>query len=236
MDAARRSCTYLDSQGLVCASRHKLAHHKRPFAHDVPFVKDLLVAVRAHRPHVLLGVAAQGGAFTAEVLREMAALNERPVLLPLSNPTSLAECTAAEAFEHTAGRCLFASGSPFPAVRTAGGRLLEPSQANNAYIFPALGYGALLCAATSLPDEAFLEAAKVLAAQLADAELVAGALFPPWSRIRDTAARIAAAVAAHAVADGRGVEPQGLADAGGWERYARAHMWYPQPLPIDAKL
>ena len=236
--AARRKCLFLDSQGLVTASRPgKLAHHKQAFAHaDVPFVRDLLSAVRLFKPHALVGVSAQPGAFDAAVLAAMAAQHARPILMPLSNPTSKAECSAADAFAATQRRCLFASGSPFDPVPMPDGRLLTPSQANNAYIFPALGLGAVLSRAAWLPDDTFLVAAEVLASLVPDTDLHRGILFPPLSRVRDTSARVAAAVAAHAVADGRGVAPQGVAAAGGWEAFVRAQMWSPKPLRVDAKL
>jgi malate dehydrogenase (oxaloacetate-decarboxylating)(NADP+) len=241
--AARRSCFFMDSKGLLCASRPDAAtlpHHKRPFAHDgIAHVRTLEAAVRALRPTALVGVSAQAGAFSAEVLVAHAAANARPIVFALSNPTSCAECTAAQAVASApGGRVLFASGSPFedvPGGAPGGGAALHPSQANNAYIFPALGFGAALSRATSLPDDTFILAAEVLASMVGDKELNQGQLFPPLERIRDVSVRIAAAVAAHAVADGRGVAPPGVAAAGGWEPFVRAQMWRPPPA-IESKL
>ena len=241
---ARRQCAYMDSQGLVCEARlgekGGLAHHKRPFAHPAgtPRCATLLEAVRWFKPTALLGVAAQPGAFSPEVLREVAALSSRPIVFPLSNPTSLAECTAEEAFAHTRGRCLFASGSPFPDVRLADGGSLRPSQANNAYIFPALGLGALMARARSLPDEAFLVAAETLAGLVSDEERAGGALFPPFSEAREAAAAVAAAVAAHSVRAGlgqlaegmRGEAAAGIVPGWDWTQLARASFWSPPPL------
>ena len=166
---ARARCLFLDSKGLLCASRAdaragRLPAHKRPFAHDVPFHPDLLAAVRALRPTALVGVSAQAGAFTTDVLAAMADASPRPIIFALSNPTSLAECTAAQAVAAAPGRVLFASGSPFddvPGGAPGGKATLRPSQANNAYIFPALGFGAALSHASSLPDETFILAAEV---------------------------------------------------------------------------
>jgi len=243
MDArsARQTCWFMDSQGLVCASRRggeaAMAHHKRQFAHTgVVHITDVLAAVRQFKPHALVGVSAQPGAFNADVLAAMAAQQPRPIIMPLSNPTSLSECTAEEAFKGTKYSCLFASGSPFDAVSMPDGRKLLPSQANNAYVFPALGLGASLAQATSLPDDTFLLAAEVLASLVSEDRLHAGILFPPIAGVRDCSARIAAAVAAHSVAGGRGIAPAGVATAGGWEAYVRAHMWHPQPEQLAAKL
>ena len=226
---ARKACFFMDSKGLVCASRtDALAAHKRPWAHDVPFAATLLDAVRALRPTALVGVSAVAGAFDADVLRAMAEINERPIIMPLSNPTSLAECTFAAALDATAGRAIFACGSPFPAV---GGR--EASQANNAYIFPAVGQAALLTRASRLTPTAFLAAAEALAAQATDAELESGLLFPRFSRIADASAAVAATTAAAIVAAGDGTAPPGVAYAAAsprppgvspWEAHVRSVM------------
>ena len=115
---ARSRCVFVDSSGLVTSRRPgKLAHHKVPFAHDLPHVKSLAEAVALVRPTVLVGVSAVPGAFTPAVLSLMASLNPRPIILPLSNPTHLAECTLAEALDGTGGRGIVATGSPFAAVR-----------------------------------------------------------------------------------------------------------------------
>jgi malic enzyme len=89
----RRRCVFLDSKGVVCASRTGLQEHKRPFAHDIPFLPDLLSAVREFRPTALIGVSSVAGAFTPQVVAAMAEANERPIIFPLSNPTENAECT-----------------------------------------------------------------------------------------------------------------------------------------------
>ena len=111
----------MDSQGLVHDDRANLAHHKVPFAHSIPpgmsdttdSETKILEALAAVRPHALIGVSAQGGCFSENVLKKMAALHAQPVILALSNPTHKAECTAQEAYEHTDGAAIFASGSPF---------------------------------------------------------------------------------------------------------------------------
>lgn len=203
---ARRRCWFFDSHGLVVASRGDLAAYKLPFAHDHPPVATFLDAVRALRPTAILGVSAQPGTFTAEVLAAMAELNERPVVFALSNPTSKSECTAEEAYRHTGGRAVFASGSPFEPV-TLEGRRFVPGQGNNAYIFPGLGLGVVLAGATRVTDAMFHAAARALAEFVADSSLAEGSLFPPLTEIRQASARIAAAVMRVAHAEGLATIP-----------------------------
>ena len=126
---ARQRCWLFDSHGLVVKQRTDLAAHKQPYAHDHAAVGSLVDAVKALRPTAIIGVAAVGGAFTEDVVRTMASLNKRPIVFALSNPTSKAECTAAQAYRWSDGRALFACGSPFdpvtagwPELRTAAGQ------------------------------------------------------------------------------------------------------------------
>jgi len=191
---ARSRCWFVDSKGLVVASRTDLAEHKRPFAHDHEALPDLLSAVRALRPAAIIGVSGQPRTFTREVVEAMSAINERPIVFALSNPTSKSECTAAEAYEWSSGRAIFASGSPFPPFEFQG-RTLMPSQANNAYIFPGVGLGAIAAGARRVTNEMFMTAAGTLADAVTDADLAQGSVFPPLDRIRGLSAGIAAAVA-----------------------------------------
>ncbi len=205
-DAARARSWLVDSRGLVVKGRADLAEHKRPYAHEHAPVADFLSAVKALEPTAIIGVAAVGGTFTREVLATMAALNERPIVFALSNPTSKSECTAAEAYAATGGRALFACGSPFDPV-TLAGRTLVPRQGNNSYIFPGVGLGAIASGARRITDEMFLAAARALAARVSDEDLAQGSLYPPLGRIRDVSAHIAAAVAEVALARGLATKP-----------------------------
>lgn len=196
---ARARCWFVDSQGLVVRDRSggPLAHHKAPYAHDHPPVATLAEAVEAIRPTALIGVSSVTGAFTAPILRRMAALNAAPVVFALSNPTSKAECTAEEAYRETGGRAIFASGSPFAPV-VLDGRLHVPGQGNNVYIFPGVGLGALACGARRITDGMMLAATETLASLVSEEDLDLGRVYPPLARIRTVSLKIASAVAAEA--------------------------------------
>ena len=195
----------MDSHGLVVKSRTDLVEHKIPYAHDHKPVSDFSSAIQTLKPTAIIGVAAVGGTFTAEVLQAMAQLNARPIIFALSNPTSKAECTAEEAYRHTAGRALFACGSPFAPVQL-NGHTLVPRQGNNSYIFPGVGLGAIASGTRLITDEMFMSAAKTLANLVTQADLDQGSLYPALPRIREVSAHIAAAVAQiayqHALAAG----------------------------------
>ena len=204
---ARQRSLFVDSKGLVIASRTDLVEHKRPFAQDRAPVPDLLAAVESFRPTVLIGASGKGGLFTQPVLEAMARLNERPVVFALSNPTTKAECTAEQAYAWTNGRAVFASGSPFGPV-TAGGRVRVPGQGNNSCIFPGVGLGLLLSASNRVTDEMFFAAAQALAAQVSAADLEQGSIFPAAARLREVAAAVATAVAGVAYEQGHAANPQ----------------------------
>ena len=195
----------MDSHGLVVKSRTDLAEHKIPYAHDHKPVSDFPSAIRTLKPTAIIGVAAIGGTFTAEVLQTMAHLNARPIIFALSNPTSKAECTAEEAYRHTDGRALFACGSPFAPVQL-NGHTLVPRQGNNSYIFPGVGLGAIASGARLITDNMFMSAARTLANLVTQSDLDQGSLYPALPRIREVSAHIAAAVAQiayqHALAAG----------------------------------
>ncbi|HVU34958.1 MAG TPA: NAD-dependent malic enzyme [Opitutaceae bacterium] len=193
---ARRRCWFVDSKGLVVKDRgDHLAEHKVPYAHEHPFIPTLLDAVKALKPTALIGVSGSAGAFTPDVINAMTALNERPVIFALSNPTSKAECTAEAAYTVSKGRAIFASGSPFAPVELNGRRYV-PGQGNNIYIFPGVGLGALACEAREVTDSMFLAAARTLAGMVQAEDLDVGRVYPALTRIREVSLNIAAAVAA----------------------------------------
>jgi len=205
---ARARCWFVDSQGLVVKGRPgKLAEHKTPYAHEHPFVATLAEAVEVVKPTILIGVSGQPRAFTQPLVARMAALNPRPVVFALSNPTSKAECTAEEAYRWSDGRAIFASGSPFPPV-TLNGRTFVPGQGNNVYIFPGVGLGALACESQQVTDSMFLIAARTLAAIVSEDDLGMGRIFPALSRIREVSLKIAVAVAEEAYRAGLAQAPR----------------------------
>ena len=210
---ARARCWFVDSRGLVVSSRTDLTENKLLFAHDAAPAADLLAAVEAVRPTVLFGVSGQHGAFTQDVVRRMAELNDRPVIFALSNPTSKAECTASRAYEWSDGRAVFSSGSPFAPVHYEG-RTLVPGQGNNAYIFPGVGLGVIAVEAARVTEEMFMAAARTLADLVSPDQLATGNLYPLLRNIRDVSVEIAASVAEVAYGQGlaRVPRPQDLED------------------------
>jgi malate dehydrogenase (oxaloacetate-decarboxylating)(NADP+) len=219
---ARQRCWFFDSKGLVVRNRTDLAEHKLPFAHEHEFIDDFLEATRALRPTGVIGVAGVPGTFTRAVLEEMASANERPIVMALSNPTSKSECTATQAYSWTSGRAIFASGSPFDPV-DHGGTTFVPGQANNAYIFPGVGLGAVASASQRITDKMFFLAAKTLSDQVSVSDLSLGRLYPSLDRIRDVSAAIGTVVAEEAYAQGfaRADRPEDL------EAYVRSLMFKP---------
>jgi malate dehydrogenase (oxaloacetate-decarboxylating)(NADP+) len=206
-EEARSRCWLVDSGGLVVRSRAGLAPHKLPYAHDRAPQSDILSAVEALQPTAIIGVSGQPGMFTQPVLAAMARFNDRPIVFALSNPTSKAECTAEQAYVWTEGRAVFASGSPFAPV-TFEGKTYVPGQSNNAYIFPGVGLGVIACGARLVTDEMFFAAAKALAQQVSEADLVQGLIYPPLTAIREVSAAIAVAVAQVAYQRGLAAQPR----------------------------
>ena len=206
-DEARRRCWLVDSGGLVVKSRTNLAAHKLPYAHDYQQLPDLLAATQALHPTAIVGVSGQGGTFSQPVLEAIASDNERPIVFALSNPTSKAECTAEQAYTWTAGRAIFASGSPFAPV-TLSDKTFVPGQGNNAYIFPGVGLGAIISGASRVTDEMFFAAARALADEVSEEDLEQGLIYPPLDEIRQASAAIAAVVARVAYRQGLAIQPE----------------------------
>ncbi|KAK6140903.1 hypothetical protein DH2020_025365 [Rehmannia glutinosa] len=178
-------------EGLIVSSRKEsLQHFKTPWAHEHEPVKELLDAVKAIKPTVLIGTSGVGRTFTKEVVETMASINEKPVILALSNPTSQSECTAEEAYMWSEGRAIFASGSPFDPVEY-NGQIFVPGQANNAYIFPGFGLGLIMSGTIRVHDDLLLAAS-----QVSEENYAKGLIYPPFTNIRKISAHIAAKVAA----------------------------------------
>ena len=210
---ARSRLWFVDKIGLVVKSRTDLMPHNLPYAHDHPALA-FVEAIERLKPHVLIGATGVAGTFTREVVERMSAINERPVLFALSNPTSKAECTAAQAYEWSRGQAVFASGSPFSPV-TYGGQELHPRQGNNAYVFPGIGLGVVTSRARRIPEELFLAAARTLAGLVTARDLQQGSLYPPLRDIRRISLAIAVKVAeaAYEMKLARGKRPRNLKHA-----------------------
>jgi malate dehydrogenase (oxaloacetate-decarboxylating)(NADP+) len=194
-EEARKRVWLFDVDGLLTKDRaDSLLDFQKPFAVDHPASKDFVETIRSMKATAIFGVSTVGGAFNEDVLKAMAELNEKPIIFPYSNPTSHSECTAEEAYAATDDRCLFASGSPFPPLKV-NGKMIEPAQGNNVYIFPALGLALYATKATRVTEEMFLVAGKTLAEQISAEESASGLLYPSRSRIRQSSAAVAARVA-----------------------------------------
>ena len=208
VDAAtiKRAIVTADTKGLVFAARDELDDDKREFAlgpdelasyglsglgpSDRCGLEEVVAAVK---PTILIGTSGRPGAFTEAALREMAAHTERPVIFPLSNPTAKTEAIPADIMTWTDGRALIATGSPFESVVVSGkSRII--GQANNVFIFPGMGLGAIVAEAREITDEMFLLAAETLAEMVSPDRLAAGALYPAVSELREVSRQIAVRV------------------------------------------
>ena len=177
-------------------------------------------------PTVLVGTTAVGGTFDEAVIRAMAAATDRPIILPLSNPTANAEATPADILRWSDGRAMVATGSPFDAVEVDG-RRHEVGQANNVFIFPGLGLGAIAAEARMITPRMFLLAAQTLADAVTDERLATGALYPPVAELRTVSRAIAIRVAREAVDEGlAGIDP-----ATDIEVLIDGAMWWPEYVP-----
>lgn len=205
-EEARARLWFNDSKGLVVKSRATLKPHNVPYAHDHEAM-DLLAAINDIKPHILIGATGSPGTFTQEVVEAMAAINERPAIFALSNPTSRAECTAEQAYEWSKGKAIFTSGSPFAEVQY-NGKTLKPGQGNNAYIFPGIGLGAVACRAIKISDEMFLASARTLADMVSAENLDSATLYPPLTSIREASLKIAVALAEKAYEQNLAKEPK----------------------------
>ncbi|MFT8550165.1 MAG: NAD-dependent malic enzyme [Acetobacter okinawensis] len=186
--------TLMDVDGLLEKTRTDLTPQQKRYAKSLPPSRDLLSMVQTLKPTVLIGVSTSGGAFTQEIVEAMSALNERPIIFPLSLPQKNAECTAEQAYEWSNGQALFAAGLQFPEV-TLNGRTFYPGQANNFYIFPALGLAVYATCPRHITDELIIESAHALADQVDLAAQERGRLFPPQSDILDVSITSATRIA-----------------------------------------
>ncbi|CAN6465224.1 unnamed protein product [Victoria cruziana] len=238
----------LDKDGLITKARRGLDPAAARFARGsgpgemegLGEGASLLEVVRTVKPHVLLGLSGVGGIFTEQILRAMRDSDSpTPAIFAMSNPTKNAECTAAEAFKYAGENIVFASGSPFENVDLGDGKVGHVNQANNMYLFPGIGLGALLSGARLISDGMLQAASERLASYITDEEIQKGIIFPSISRIRHITAEVGAAVVQAAVAEElaqgyRDMDPNELRQMTQeeTENLVASNMWYPVYNPL----
>jgi malic enzyme len=236
--AAARAMVMFDSHGLVHADRPDVPDDQRPFAVDpAPLMSaglspselaDPVAVARVTASTVLIGASACSGAFSEALVREVGLHDPAPIVLPLSNPGACAEARPEDILAWTGGRALVAAGGPSRQVAGPDGvRVI--GQANNVFIFPGLGLGAIVAQTREVTDEMFLVAAHQLAELVSEERLRTGALYPPVAELRAVARAIAIAVTRTARDDGSG---RALSDPEIEAAVDRA-MWWPDYVPVD---
>ena len=223
----------LDSRGLILSDRRGLKGMKADLATDPEEIAHwdhheeqptLLDVVRNVKPSVLIGVSGMPGLFTKDVIQQMASTTERPLIMPLSNPTSHTEVTPASALKWSNGTAIVATGSPFAPVEFEG-RTHPIGQANNVFIFPGMGLGILAVGAREVTDGMFLAAARALSAATPPELVAAGQIYPDIEHVRDVSRTVASAVASRAMEEGVAEPVDDL------EAAIEAEMWFPEYVP-----
>jgi len=236
-DEARGRLYTVDRRGLVTQDRPNLEDFKATYARPVAELASFTCHDPAHitleetitnvRPTILVGTSGSAGLFSEAVVRAMAAVNDRPVVFPLSNPTSKSECTAEQAIQWSDGRAIVATGSPFAPV-TYRGTAHRIGQGNNSFIFPGVGLGLWVGGVGRVTAAMFLASAHALASLVRQADLDQGAVYPELTRIRDCSHAVACAVIRCAVAEGH-ASPALLTDL---DATVRRAMWFPDYRPV----
>src|SRR5262245_17883790 len=182
-----------DINGLLQSTRTDLVDFQKPYAHAHAPTRDFAAAIESIKPTTIIGVSTVGGAFTQKVIEAMSRINERPVVLALSNPTERAECTPEQAYTWSKGKAIYAAGVQFPPVHLNGQTFL-PGQANNFYIFQAIGMAIFETKAPRVTDNLVIEAANAVADQIPSTLLNQSLLYPLQSNILQTEIQPAARV------------------------------------------
>ncbi len=194
LEDAQSRVHMFDVNGLLESTRTDLVDFQVPYAHKHAPTRSFVDAIESIKPTTIIGVSTIGGAFNQKVVEAMSRVNERPVILALSNPTEHAECTAEQAYQWSNGKAIYAAGVQFPPVHFQKHTFL-PGQANNFYIFPAVGMAIVATKAKRVTDEMFIEAARAVADQVTDEQRKQGLLYPLQSNILDIEIKTAARVA-----------------------------------------
>jgi len=222
LEAARSRVHMFDVNGLLESTRTDLVDFQLPYAHPHAPTRDFVAAIESIEPTTIIGVSTVGGAFDRAVIEAMTRINERPVVLALSNPTSCAECTPEQAYTWSGGKAIYAAGVPFAPVHLDGKTFL-PGQANNFYIFPAVAMAIYATQATRVSDEMFIEAARAVADQVPPELLRQGLLYPPQANILETEIKTAVRVATLVFDSGLA----GVARPTDMEAFIRSHVYTP---------
>jgi malate dehydrogenase (oxaloacetate-decarboxylating) len=227
----------VDSRGLVTSDRAGLEEFKAKYARSSTEVREwdvqdlsqisLVEAIKHARPTILLGTSGVPGIFTEKVIHLMSAVNQHPIIFPLSNPTTRSECTPKEAILWSEGRAIVATRNASAPVSYRG-KQFRIGQANNAFIFPGVGLGLTISRSRRVTDYMFLEAARALMAKVTDQDLDENAVYPQLSRIRECSHAVACAVIRKSVKEGFADEE--ILDH--LEQRVDRAMWYPGYLPI----
>jgi malate dehydrogenase (oxaloacetate-decarboxylating)(NADP+) len=220
-----QSCVYMfDINGLLESTRTDLVDFQKPYAHKHAPTRDFVAAIESIKPTTIIGVSTIGGAFNQKVIEAMSRINQRPVVFAISNPTEHAECTPEQAYTWSKGRAIYAAGVPFPPVHLNGQTFL-PGQANNFYIFPAIGMAIFATQAKRVTDEMFIEAGQAVADQVPADLLNQGLVYPLQADILEAEIQTAARVA-------KLVFDSGLAQverpAGDMVSFIRRHVYKPE--------
>ena len=194
LNEAQARIHMFDINGLLESTRTDLVDFQKPYAHQHAPTRDFVAAIESIKPSTIIGVSTVGGAFNQKVVESMSRINERPVILALSNPTEHAECTPEQAYTWSKGKAIYAAGVQFEPVRY-GGKTFLPGQANNFYIFPAVGMAIFATQAKRVTDEMFIEAGQAVADLVPSDLLKQGLLYPLQSNILETEIQTAARVA-----------------------------------------
>ena len=191
---AQDRVSMFDINGLLETTRTDLVDFQKPYAHKHAPTRDFIAAIESIKPTTIIGVSTIGGAFAQNVVESLSRINQRPVILALSNPTDHAECTAEQAYTWSQGKAIYAAGVQFAPVHLHG-QIFLPGQANNFYIFPAIGMAIFATQASRVTDEMFIEAARAVADQVPSDLLNQGLIYPLQSNILETEIQTAARVA-----------------------------------------
>jgi malate dehydrogenase (oxaloacetate-decarboxylating) len=235
---ARKRFYAIDRYGLLVEGGKDIRPEQQPYARSKEEVKNwqlsnpteigLLDVVRNAKATVLIGVSGQQGAFTEEAIRAMAKNAERPIIFPLSNPTSRSEGTPQNLLTWTEGRALIGTGSPFQPVEI-NGKQIHVDQTNNSYIFPGLALGIVASRAKRVSDAMIMAAAKALVGLSPTKKDKTASLLPSLSKSREVSRIVAEAVGNQAIADGLAATP----DKAALQKELEANIWEPAYVPYE---